>query len=216
MISAVIFDMDGLMVDSEPLQKEAWQVTLRRYGYEIDEALFAQMLGLRISEDAVLLRDRFSLPVTAEALLHQRMETFFAGLPGRVKAMPGLHELLAELRARGLRRGLATSGVRRYVEAVMRELDLDGTFGAMVVAQDVTRGKPAPDVYWLAAQRLNLLPAQCLVLEDAPNGVAAAKAAGMKCVAVPNEFTRSLDLSAADAILPSLLAVRDRLDTLIR
>jgi len=84
------------------------------------------------------------------------------------------------------------------------------------VAEDVARGKPAPDVYRLAAERLGLPPAQCLVLEDAPNGVAAAKAAGMKCVAVPNEMTRSLDLSAADAILPSLLAVRDHLDVLMQ
>jgi len=99
---------------------------------------------------------------------------------------------------------------------VMRALKLEGAWDTMVVAQDVTRGKPAPDVYLLAAQRLGLPPTQCLVLEDAPNGVAAARAAGMKCVAVPNEFTLSLDLSAADIILPSLLAVQDNLDTLIR
>jgi beta-phosphoglucomutase-like phosphatase (HAD superfamily) len=98
---------------------------------------------------------------------------------------------------------------------VMHELSLDGVFDAIVAAQDVKRGQPALDVYLLAVRRLGLEPAQCLVLEDAPNGVAAAKAAGMMCIAVPNEFTHSLDLSAADAILPSLLAVRDRLDTLI-
>ncbi len=91
---------------------------------------------------------------------------------------------------------------------VMRELKLEGAWDARVVAQDVTRGKPAPDVYLLAAQRLGLPPARCLVLEDAPNGVAAARAAGMRCVAVPNEFTLSLDLSVADVVSPSLLAVR--------
>jgi beta-phosphoglucomutase-like phosphatase (HAD superfamily) len=123
---------------------------------------------------------------------------------------------MAEIGRRGLHCALATSGERRYVEAVKRELNLDGVFDAVAVAEDVARGKPAPDVYLLAAERLGLPPAQCLVLEDAPNGVAAAKAAGMKCVAVPNEMTRSLDLSTADAMLPSLMAVRDNLDVLMQ
>jgi len=215
-IQAIIFDMDGLMINSESLHQEAWQVMLRRFGYEIDEALFARLVGLRISEDAVLLREHFHLPVMAEALARQRNDLFLASLPGRVKPMPGLGELITEIGRRGLRCALATSGERRYVEAVRRELNLDGVFDAIAVAEDVERGKPAPDVYLLAAQRLGLQPAQCLVLEDAPNGVAAAKVAGMRCVAVPNEMTRSLDLSAADAILPSLLAVRDNLDVLMQ
>jgi HAD superfamily hydrolase (TIGR01509 family) len=215
-IQAVIFDMDGLMIDSEPLHKEAWQVTLRRFGYELDEALFAQLVGLRTREDAVFLREHFRLPVMAEVLARQRNDLFLARLPGRVKPMPGLRELIAQVRVRGLRSAVATSGERRYVDAVVRELNLDGVFDAFVVAEDVERGKPAPDVYLLAAQRLGLPPAQCLALEDAPNGVLAAKAAGMRCVAVPNEMTRSLDLSAADARLPSLLAVCRDLGALIR
>ena len=216
MIQAIIFDMDGLMIDSEPLQKEAWQATLRLFGHEMDEALFARLVGQRISEDAVLLREHFCLPVMAEALARQRNDLFLASLPGRVKAMPGLRELIAEIGRRGLRCALATSGERRYVDAVMRELKLDGVFDAIAAAEDVARGKPSPDVYLLAAERLGLPPARCLVLEDAPKGVLAAKSAGMKCVAVPNDMTRSLDLSAADASLPSLVAVRESLDTLMQ
>ena len=215
-IQAVIFDMDGLMIDSEPLHKEAWQVTLRHFGYELDEALFAQLVGLRTREDAVLLREHFRLPVMAEVLARQRNDLFLASLPGRVKPMPGLRELIAQVRVRRLRSAVATSGERRYVDAVVRELNLDDVFDAIAVAEDVERGKPAPDVYWLAARRLGLPPAQCLALEDAPNGVLAARAAGMRCVAVPNEMTRSLDLSAADARLPSLFAVCHNLDALIR
>ena len=215
-IQAVVFDMDGLMIDSEPLHKEVWQVTLRHFGYELDEALFAQLVGLRTREDAVLLREHFRLPVMAEVLARQRNDLFLASLPGRVKPMPGLRELIAQVRVRRLRSAVATSGERRYVDAVVRELNLDGVFDAIAVAEDVERGKPAPDVYLLSARRLGLPPAQCLALEDAPNGVLAAKAAGMRCVAVPNETTCSLDLSAADASLPSLLAVRRNLDALIR
>ena len=216
MISAVIFDMDGLMIDSEPLQKEAWQVTARRYGRAIDHAMFTRMLGLREVESAAMVISELGLSVDPKALWTERNQLYLASLPGRLRAMPGLHELLAELQARGLRRAVATSGERRYVETVMLELKLEDMWDAMVVAQDVARGKPAPDVYLLAAQRLNLMPSQCLVLEDAPNGIAAAKAAGMKCIAIPNEDTRALNLSAADAVMPSLLAARDCLDVLMR
>jgi beta-phosphoglucomutase-like phosphatase (HAD superfamily) len=97
------------------------------------------------------------------------------------------------------------------MQTVLSELSLAGTFSQVVTGEDVLHGKPAPDCYLLAAQGLDLPPADCLVLEDAPNGIAAAKAAGMLCWAVPNEYTRGLDLSAADKVLPSLLAVHDAL-----
>jgi HAD superfamily hydrolase (TIGR01509 family) len=214
-IRAVIFDMDGLLIDSEPLAKKAWQVTSRLYGAEIGEALFERMLGLRETECATLVRAELGLSIPADALCRQRNDLFLASLHGRLKPMAGARELLAELQVRGVRRALATSGERRYVNIVMRELDLEDAFEVRVVAGDVAQGKPAPDVYLLAAERLSLPHTACLVLEDAPNGIAAAKAAGMSCVAVPNTFTRSLDLSAADACLPSLVAVREELNTLI-
>jgi HAD superfamily hydrolase (TIGR01509 family) len=214
-IEAVIFDMDGLLVDSEPLAKEAWQATTRLYGAEIGDALFDRMLGLRETECAALVHAELGLSIPVDALCRQRNDLFLVSLPGRLKPMAGARELLAELAARGVRRALATSGERRYVALVMRELDLDPAFDVRVVAEDVRQGKPAPDVYLLAAARLSLPPAACLVLEDAPNGIAAARAAGMPCVAVPNRFTRTLDLSAAEACLPSLVAVREELDALM-
>jgi len=215
MIRAFIFDMDGLMIDSEPLAIESWQTIVRPFGHRIDEILFQQMLGLRGIECAAMLRERFHLPMAAEALARQRNDTLLASLPGRLKAMPGLRELIAELQVRGLKRAIATSGERRYVAAVICGLNLDGAFDTTVVAEDVRRGKPAPDVYLLAAERLGLPSSQCLVLEDALNGVRAAKAAGMTCVAVPNQLSRALDFAAADAVMPSLLVVRDNLDVLM-
>jgi HAD superfamily hydrolase (TIGR01509 family) len=215
MIHAVIFDMDGLLIDSEPLAKEAWQAAACLYGGEITTALFDRMLGLRQVECAELVCAELGLSVAAPALCRQRNDLFLDGLHGRLKLMEGAGELLEELHARGVRRALATSGERRYVNVVVKELHLERAFDVRAVAEDVAHGKPAPDVYLLAARHLSVPPSECLVLEDAPNGIKAAKAAGMSCVAVPNAFTRALDLSSADACLPSLTAVRDDLDALL-
>ncbi len=214
MIRAVIFDMDGLLVDSEPLAREAWQRAARLHGGEIASELFARMLGRRQVECAEVVRDALGLSIPADALCRQRNDLFMELLPGRVKPMPGAIELLRELERRAVPRALATSAEQRYVTAVLDQLQLDRAFAVRVVAEDVAHGKPLPDVYLLAAERLGVRPADCLVLEDAPNGLAAARAAGMPSVAVPNACTRSLDLSAADASLPSLVAVRGELDAL--
>jgi HAD superfamily hydrolase (TIGR01509 family) len=129
--------------------------------------------------------------------------------------MPGLFELIDALDARRIKRAVASSGVRSYVEAVLRSIGAAGRFEVVVTADDVANGKPAPDAFLRAAERLDAKPQACLVLEDAPNGIAAARAAGMRCAAVPNDFTRKLDLSAADYSMPSLHAVREALDTLL-
>ncbi len=212
MIQAVLFDMDGLMIDSEPLAKEAWRQTLARYGRTVDETLFDRLLGLRQFECSRLLCEWLGLAQDPAVLMRERNELFMAMLPGRLRAMPGLFELLDWLKAHDIPRALVTSGLTSYVNAVLSELALDGTFSQVVTGETVSRGKPAPDGYLLAAERLGLLPENCLVLEDAPNGIAAAKAAGMLCWAVPNEYTRALDLSAADQIFLSLLAVRAALE----
>jgi HAD superfamily hydrolase (TIGR01509 family) len=126
--------------------------------------------------------------------------------------MPGLIELLDAIDARGLRRAVATSSPGFYAPVALQEIGAADGFVAIVTGDSVARGKPAPDIYLAAAAALALPPALCLALEDSPNGVRSAKAAGMRCIAVPNELSVELDLSEADAILPSLGAVAARLD----
>jgi HAD superfamily hydrolase (TIGR01509 family) len=190
LFDSVLFDMDGLM---------------------IDEAMFGKMLGLRQAECARLVCEWLGLSVEPGELARQRNELFSSMLPGRLRALPGLFDLVEWLQAHHVPRALVTSGLSSYVKVVLRHLSLDGVFNVIVTGEDVSHGKPAPECYQLAAHRLGLPPASCLVLEDAPNGLAAAKAAGMTCWAVPNEHTRSLDLSTAELVLPSLHAVRDEL-----
>ena len=214
-VEAVLFDLDGLMVDSEGHALATWRVVLARRGVELDPATMDAMFGQRLDETARMLADRLGLSDDPRALGAEKSALQIEGLDGHVTPMPGLFELIDELDLRGVKRAVASSGVRPYVEATLGAIGLAGDFKVVVTGDDVARGKPAPDVFLRAAERLSVRSPACLALEDAPNGIAAARSAGMRCVAVPNAFTRTLDLSAADSIFPSLHAVRDALDTLL-
>lgn len=204
-VRAVVFDLDGLLVDSEPLQIAAWQAFLAGYGRRLEDGLLNELFGLRLRDSARLVIERLGLPLTLEQVLAGRDAIFLDSLAGRLRPMPGARELVTELAARGIPLALATSGHRHYVERALAEIGLAGAFPVHVTAEDVEQGKPAPDCYRLAAARLGLRPEACLALEDAPLGVRAARAAGLRCLAIPNEHTRSLPgLQEADAILPSL------------
>lgn len=205
---AVIFDLDGLMADSEPLAEWAWNRVLARYGHTLDAQTFREVLGMRVVDSAILICQRFPLPITAEEALVERDRLFLEAVPTCLRARPGLYPLLDELAARSLPLGIATSGHRRYVALALRTLGLEGRFRAVATGDEVEQGKPAPDIYLLAAERLDVPPACCLALEDAPLGVESARAAGMACVAVPNEWTASLDFPGACRVFSSLNEVR--------
>jgi HAD superfamily hydrolase (TIGR01509 family) len=214
MIQAILFDLDGLMVDSEPHSIASWQAVLARRGVAFDQPTLDRILGLRLSETAQMTIDLFHLSDRADDLAREKTEYQITHLDGHVAAMPGLIELLDEIDRRSVSKAIASSGIRRYVQAVLKATQLTERFSTIVTGEDVINGKPAPDVFLKAAQSLNVDPPHCLVLEDAPAGVHAAKAANMMCIAVPNGHTRQLDLSLADEVLPSLSAVRDRLLTM--
>ena len=214
-IFAAIFDLDGLMADSEPLAKWAWQQTLARYGEELDDQTFRQVQGMRIVESSHIFCERFSLPISPQQAMAERDELFLQAVPAHLRARPGLYPLLDDLDARGLLLGVATSGHRRYVSLALRTLGLDGRFRAVAAGDEVEHGKPAPDVYLLAAERAGVSPEHCLALEDAPLGVEAAVAAGMTCLAVPSQWTATLDFPGAARVFASLDEVREALDGLL-
>ncbi|MCK4316485.1 MAG: HAD family phosphatase, partial [Anaerolineae bacterium] len=205
---AIIFDLDGLMVDSEPLAQWAWNRVLARYGHRLDSQTMLDILGLRVVDSARLICERFRLPTSPQQAADERDRLFLDAVPTRLRPCPGLYPLLDELAERGLPLGIATSGHRRYVTLALGTLAIESFFQAIATGDEVARGKPAPDVYLLAAARLGVPPARCLALEDAPLGGAAARAAGMVCVAVPNEWTASLDFPGAYRVFSSLSEVR--------
>jgi HAD superfamily hydrolase (TIGR01509 family) len=208
MIQAILFDLDGLMFDSEPHSLASWEAVLAERGVTLDQLTIDSILGRRIDATARTLIDKYHLPDTVQGLADAKTEYQITHLHGNVPPMPGLIELLDEIDRRRLPKAIASSGIHRYVEAVLRVNDLRDRFSVIITGDQVARGKPAPDVFLAAARALNVEPVHCLVLEDAPTGVQAAKAAGMMCIAVPDHSVAQLDLSQADKIVASLYEVQ--------
>jgi sugar-phosphatase len=202
---AVVFDLDGTLVDSEPRSRAAWRHVFEARGTVPDEALIRSFVGRRGRDVLALLADR--LPghdpdvLMAEAAAH-------VNAPGRppLAPMPGSVGLVREIRAHGLPLGLVTSAGRRYAERMLTQLGLREEFAVLVAAEDVEVGKPDPEGFARACRSLGVPPPACLAFEDAPAGVAAVKAAGMYCVAVATTHEPG-DLSAADLVVPDLTAV---------
>jgi HAD superfamily hydrolase (TIGR01509 family) len=188
-ISALIFDMDGLLVDTEPLGRSTMIALLRGYNQEWRPDAVQNMAGRRLPEFMGVIAEAYALSAT-NAELCQAFETqFIASVHGQIAPLPGVRDLIAFGRATGLKLALASSGWRHYVDAILSEAGLAGTFDAEVTGDEVARGKPHPDPFLLAAARLDVPPEQCVVFEDAPAGVEAAVAAGMHVVAVPRGST---------------------------
>jgi beta-phosphoglucomutase-like phosphatase (HAD superfamily) len=142
---AVVFDLDGLMVVSEPLAEWAWNQVLARYGQQMAPETFRAILGLRVVDSARIVCKRLGLPVSPEEALAERDRAFLEAVPTRLEARPGLYTLMDELDHRGLALGLATSGHRRYVDLALKTIGLEDRFHAVATGESVEQGKPAPE-----------------------------------------------------------------------
>ena len=203
-LHAAIFDMDGLMIDSEPLQLRAMNASLQPYGARIEEDEWAGLIGQRGVDIFTSIREREGLEVEVPELLRIKNEAYHKILESEVHAMPGLDSAIEVCKRAGLRLALASSSVLRDIFIVLDRLGLRSVFDVVVSGEHVERGKPEPDIFLQTAELLGIPPGECVVLEDTTHGVAAAKAAGMLCIAVPNHYTRGQDFHAADLVLGSL------------
>jgi len=191
-IGALILDMDGLLVDTEHLAARALERFLIRHGRVMAPGTMEQTLGRRLPEAIALVADRYALALPLADLVEEYDGLRLEALRGNVRPMPGARELLTWARSVGLPMALATSSRRRHAELSLGEAGLAGFFAAEVTGEEVSRGKPDPEIFLTAADRLAVPPGTCLVLEDAPAGLAAAVGGGMRCLWVPNENTKGL------------------------
>jgi len=205
-VTQVLFDMDGVLLDTERLYTEATQQICARFGKTFDWAVKGNMIGRRALDSARYLVDALALPLTAEEYLAERTVLFETLMP-TAAAMPGARELTGALKAAGAGLAVASSSSRAL-------FDLKTTghrawfaeFAAIVLGDDprVRAGKPAPDIFLVAAAELGVAPAACVVIEDAPAGVEAARAAGMQVIAVPDPAMDRARFAGADAVVASL------------
>jgi beta-phosphoglucomutase family hydrolase len=200
---AVIWDMDGVIADTAPYHFRAWQEVFRRWGASYTEDDFRRNFGKR--NDAII-RNVLGSEISSgemEAIAAEKEELFRHRAGGHIEPLPGAIGLMQALKEYGFSQAVGSSAPLENIELVTRKLGIAGFFQVIVSGREVTEGKPSPQVFLLAAERLGLGPRDCVVIEDALAGVSAAKRAGMPCIAVTNTSPRD-KLTGADLIVDNL------------
>ncbi len=201
--SAVIFDLDGVLWDGEPLYHEAFNIVLAPYGHRVTDDDYHHIMGHTVEACWDWLIRRFNLTDPPDHFIRAYDETVLRRLERPVKPLPGARPLIEELRRRGIPIAVASASLRQWVDATLRGLGLDDAFAATVSASEVNEAKPAPDLFLAAAARLGVPPDRCLAVEDTLTGVRSARAAGMFAVQLRAASTALPPLDEADLVLES-------------
>jgi HAD superfamily hydrolase (TIGR01509 family) len=198
-LTGVIFDCDGTLVDSEPLSAETWRRVTGPLGYEITDADVAAVLGSPYLRTHAFFAERVALPAP-DALLPELNRILFALIDERLEVFEDAITAVSELRARGVQVAVASSSVRARLDRTLARAGL--AFEITIAGDEVVHGKPAPDMFLLAASRLGVPPERCVVVEDSSPGVAAGQAAGMPTLGVRR--VPGIDLTAATRVVDSV------------
>lgn len=201
---AVVFDLDGVLANTEDLYEHACETLLGRRGRTYDPPLREAMMGRPAADAIKLMIETHQFTEPADVFILECHEIMQVLLRTSLAPMPGVLELLDRLVATRLPIGLATSATREYAEFVLTQLGIRQRFGFVLTADDITRGKPDPEIYHLASKRLEMPAGRMMVIEDSANGCRAALAAGAFTVAVPNRHTAMHDFSGVQFIADTL------------
>lgn len=207
--------MDGLMIDSQPLHRMAFDEVFKKYGKRLttqDDNQF--YVGLSDKDAAIDMVKRYSLPISADILIKQKQKRYMEFLSHEIIPQKGLLILLEQLHKNGYKSVIASGCNLDEIKTIINSLKINDYIQGYFSAEQVNRGKPSPDLFLFAAKEMGFDPSECLVLEDAPSGINAAKSAGMKSFAIPSRETREKNFSNATKILDSLTEVFENLKTL--
>jgi HAD superfamily hydrolase (TIGR01509 family) len=204
-IRAFLFDFDGLIIDTEVPSRAGWQHVYHELGHELPPEKWALKVGTVGGWDPMAyLEELVGGPLDRELVMERRRAHEFALIDAE-ELLPGIAEYLAEAERRRIKRAIVSSSSRSWIDTHLARLEREVGWDAIVTADhDEARAKPRPDLYLEALELLGVAAAEAVAFEDSPNGVRAAQAAGIFCVAIPNEVTRDLGLEHADLVLGSL------------
>lgn len=201
-IKAVIFDMDGVITDSEPLHTEAFGTILDKYGVKRTPEVIEKIIGLTEIDEWVYYKQIFPQIIDNVETLIEKKQKAYVKLGKEIKFFPGFKELFSEIKKNNFKIALTTSNRVFYINYQLPK-EIINSFDAIISGNDITKGKPYPEPYAKTINKLNLNPNECIVIEDSVNGIKSAKAAGAYCIAVTNTFPKE-KLQEADLIINSL------------
>lgn len=206
MIKAAIFDMDGVIIDSEPIYYNLSQKHYKELGITLSQEEYNSYVGTTSFAAWGIFKEKYNLKNTLEELILRASTDYVEYLNlhcNDIKPMEGIEKFIIDLRSRGLKLAIASSSSIEAIETVVRIFGFEKYFDFLVTGESVKRSKPEPDIFLQAAKVLDVMPEDCFVIEDSSNGAKAAKKAGMKCIGFKNLNSGNQDLSMADIIIDS-------------
>lgn len=213
-MKALIFDMDGLMIDSERLYFEVEKDIARKFGREVKDETLWKMMGRKPIEGMEIYVQDLTLPVSAAEALTMRNTLMREKMQNDLIAMPGFLQIIQEFYGK-LKLAVSTGAQKEFLDIAVDKLGIRDRFDVLQSSDDIRTGKPHPEIFLKTCEKLGLEPRECIVLEDSENGVKAGKAAGCIVISVPSPYTDKQDFSRADYVVPDLYQAGDRIRALL-
>ncbi|MFH1234544.1 MAG: HAD family phosphatase [Candidatus Diapherotrites archaeon] len=204
-LKAVLFDFDGVLADTAQLHLESEQAVFATVGLKISKGELAAFFGMKVSEFIKAVLKKYRVKADWEKLMAQKYKILEKLIEKKgIRPLPGAKALALKAKKSGLKIAVASGSRKKFIFPILKKMGLDKTFDLVLCADDVKKGKPNPEIFLKCAKRLRVQPKDCLVLEDAENGIIAAKRAGMKAIALKSAYSGKQDFSKADKVVNSL------------
>ncbi|CAM4428404.1 HAD family hydrolase [Paenibacillus alkaliterrae] len=208
-MKAFIFDMDGVIIDSEPIHFDIDVKTMNFFGVTISPHELDEFVGMTNPEMWKILKQKFNLLHSVSDIIEYQLSSKIELIrTNEIGPINGIYELILELKKHNIVLGIASSSPIKFINEVLLKFKILDYFDCIVSGEEVAKGKPEPDVYLEAARLLGVDPSECIVLEDSRNGIQSAKSAGMKCIGFINKNSGNQDLSKADIIVNSIRDIK--------